>query len=168
MRVVEQVEELGPELQAGALTEVEGDVFDGREIYVDVTRAVKRGAGGGAEFPGGSVHEGARIEPTLNCMYGVGGGAGWVGGYRAGFIRIADFVGTVHAQEVVVKERSGIVGAIDDEEREAGSGLDDGIGLPVAEDGVDRPAPVGAPGFAFAEGQVVENAAGETVIEIEL
>ena len=67
LRMVEELKELSPELQIHRLSQRK--VFDYRKISVDKTRAINRSAGGGAEFAGRGLHEGAGVEPVLQRMY---------------------------------------------------------------------------------------------------
>ena len=114
------------------------------------------------------MDKGTGIEPVLERMHTRAGLAGWVRRNLATHIGVTDFVRTVHAQKVVVKEVAGFIGTVDYEKWEARCGSDDGIRFPVAEDGIDRSAPNWAQRLPLAKGQVIEKAACKTVIEIEL
>src|SRR6266567_7269531 len=66
LRVIEQVEELRPELQSHPFPERQREVLDDREIRVYETRSINRGPGSRAEFSGGRLRERTGIEPILN------------------------------------------------------------------------------------------------------
>ena len=58
--------------------------------------------------------------------------------------------------------------AVDEGNGEAGGDALDEGDLPVAEEGIRERIPTAAEGLATAEGQVVEDAAGEAVVQVDL
>ena len=66
--MVEQVEELSPELQVHAFAEGEREVLDKGKIGVHETGPIDWGASRGAEFTERSFDKRTGVEPVLNGM----------------------------------------------------------------------------------------------------
>src|SRR5215831_1232480 len=65
LRMVEEVEKFGTELQVHAFPERNRKVLHHREVGIHKARAVDRGPGSGAQLTRGGLREGAGIEPVL-------------------------------------------------------------------------------------------------------
>src|SRR5438477_7047604 len=166
--MVEKVEELSPELQIGAFAERQRDVLNDRKVNVHKTWTVDRSTRGCAQFSGRGLCEGAGIEPVLNRVDSRRSHATRIALDRPCLVWIADLVWTLVSASVIGEEHSRSITAIDYEQRESGSGPDDRIQLPVPEDGIGRTAPITAELLTFPEWQVVQDAGGEAVIQIQL
>ena len=110
LRVVEQIEEFGTELQIHPFAQSEWEIFDDGEIRIHETRTVDRRAGSGAKRADGELLRSpatdrysrkgsrrsglkrARVEPVLVRMNLRGSSAGRVCGNRSGLVWIANFV----------------------------------------------------------------------------
>ena len=68
---------------------------------------------------------------------------------------------------VVRKILSGNVTAIDYVQRESRRSPFNQIDLPMSQRGVNRTAPVAAPVLTLAEWQIVDNAGGEAIVEVQ-
>ena len=66
MRMIKEIEELGPELQIHSLADRQWKVLDYREIGVYITRTVDGCAVGVSQFSGGRFLESTGIEPIGN------------------------------------------------------------------------------------------------------
>ena len=63
LRMVEDIEELCPEIYRHTFTEGQGDMLDEREIRVHEIRSVERSSGSISEFPGLRVDKALGVEP---------------------------------------------------------------------------------------------------------
>src|SRR5580700_8053447 len=117
--MVEQIEELCPELQTHALVERQREVLDHREVCVHKTRAINRCAGCGAELAdrkllrgtsasrcGGEsdrrrLRKSAGIEPVLFGVNLGWGGAARIGSDGAGLVRITHLIRSLEGVAVV-------------------------------------------------------------------
>ena len=96
MRVVKEIEELGPELQIHSLADRQWKVLDYREIGVYITRTVDGCAVGVSQFSGGRFLESTGIEPIGNRVNFGRRNASRIGCNWPRLVRIADLVRTLH------------------------------------------------------------------------
>src|ERR1700722_3596327 len=164
--MIGQVEELSPELHTHALAKRQRTTLNARKIRVHEARPVNRCARGRAKFSGGSRHKRAGVEPVLESV-NLGGTVG-AAGFGAGLIGIADQVWARICIAVIREKHARRVAAVNYEQGESRRDPLDKIQLPVPEDGIRRATPIAAELPAFSERQIVENAGGEAVVEIEL
>src|SRR5215469_5521437 len=166
LRMVEEIEKFGTELQVHAFPERNREVLHHREVGIHKARAVDRSSGSGAQLTPWGLREGAGIEPVLNGvdLRGAVGAAS----LRPGLVRVSHLVRTLERVSVIGKEHPGSVSAINDKQRKPRRGVFDHVQLPVAQDCIGCTAPVAAKVLALAKRQVVQNAGGKVVVEIEL
>src|ERR1700691_3791258 len=166
LRVIEQIEKLGPKLQLHGLAPRQREVFDDGKIRVHETRAVNRSAGSDTEFSRRRVGESTGVEHCARqAVWPVG---------------IAHDVGAVEAKKVVIEilpcvpgcrvltECWAGIGAVDDEERESRLGSLHQIDLPVPQNGVGSSSPVAAVVLPLAEWKIIEDAGGESIVQVQL
>ena len=106
LRMVEQVEELGPELQVHAFVEGQREVLNDREIRVDEARTVHWGSSSRAKFSKRSLGKSARVEPVLNRVDSRGRHATGIARHRTWFRGIAHLVWTLVSAAVIGEEHS--------------------------------------------------------------
>ena len=97
--MIEEVEELSPELQIGALAERQWKILDDREIRVDEARSVDWSTRRSAKLASWSLCESARIEPVLKRMNLRG--AACLTALITRFVWVADLVGTLVRASVI-------------------------------------------------------------------
>src|ERR1700722_5908213 len=88
--------------------------------------------------------------------------------FRPASIGIANFVGPVQHISIPHEVHARLVVAIDDKQWKSGDSLFDYVHLPVAEHCVDRAAPIATEMLALAKWEVVKDAGGELIVEVEL
>src|SRR5580704_18198998 len=164
--MVEEVKELSPELQIHGLAEGQREVLEDREIRVDKIRPINRRAGSCSEFSQRGLRKSAGVEPILVSVDL--GRAVRIATFRPCLVRIAHFVRTLQGEAVIGEVRARLIGAIDHKQREAGGDSFDQIHLPMPEEGVGGGTPATAKPFALAEWQVIKDAGGKVVIEVQL
>src|SRR5436305_5539024 len=98
LRMIEQVENLCPEIQTHSLT-WQGELFDDGKVGIDEIRSGQRGARCVAQFPWRRLRKRARIEPVGDCMHLRGAACA-----ASGFIRIANQIRTDQAVRVTVQQ----------------------------------------------------------------
>src|SRR5579863_3106871 len=108
--MVEQVEELSPELQVRALAESQRKILDDREVGINEARPVDRRTSSGTELPGRRLRKGAGVKPVLD---GVDLGRTICSSPR--LVGIADLIRPLERAAVIREEDSRFIGAIDDE-----------------------------------------------------
>src|SRR5438874_13246079 len=102
--MVEQVEELSPEVYRHSLAIWQQEVFDQGKIGVDKVRAIKRRARGIPEFPIRCADEALRVEPFIQGPAAASG---------------TDLVWTVKVVSIVGKIHAGTIVAVDQEHRKS-------------------------------------------------
>src|ERR1700731_1625352 len=161
--MIEEVEELSPELQVHAF--VKRKVLDGGKIRVHKARSGDRRARTGSELSRRCAFKCTGIEPGCQSVNPSRCDAGGIRSHRARLIRVAHLVGAVSESATVPKEtHTGFVSAIDHEERESGSCFFDYIHFPVSQDRVGRATPVAAILPALSKGKVVDHAGREVIV----
>src|SRR5581483_9777990 len=121
--MVEQIEELGLELETHAFAERERKVFDHGEIRVHEPWTIDRSTGCDTEFPSGRLHKRTRVKPVLNCVDLTGRGATGIACDRPRLIWITDLIGTLVRASVVGEEHSRPIATIHDEQGESRRGV---------------------------------------------
>src|ERR1700722_6379713 len=157
LRMVEKVEEFRPEVQSHVFPG-KGELFDHGEVGVDEIGTYDRDTGRVSELTRSRCDKAGRINPLkLAVVRGVGTAA-------------SDLVRTVEVVAIAagIEGDAGGVGAVDEGNREARSNLLDERELPASKQGVGDPIPVASILLAPAERQIVNEAAGETVVEVDL
>src|SRR5215469_1967171 len=123
--MVEQVEELGAELQAHPFAEGEYEVLDNGEIGIHEARTVHWSARSGPEFSDGcwirvGAEKGTRIEPILKRVHLGGCDTTGISRDLSTFIRVTDLEGPIKPAAAVPEERhTRRIVAVDYEERKA-------------------------------------------------
>ena len=142
LRGVGDVVDLGAELCAEAIGEVEG--FEKRDVAGGEAGAVERVAG--------------------DIALGSGGGLREIAGevLAADAVRLEDRTGDVGAEAV-----GAAVGRVDDREGRACLSRDDGVHLPAADDEVEAAVHIGAEHAAATDGEVGQGADDEVVTNVE-
>src|SRR5579864_1510039 len=111
--MVEQIEELSPELQIHALAERQRKILDDRKIGVHKSRTVERRARGSAKFSGWRRRKSAGIKPILE---GVNlARAVCLAPFRSWLVGITDLVGTRVSVAVIGEKHTRRVAAVDHE-----------------------------------------------------
>ena len=105
LRVIEQIEELSPEIQIRTLAECQRDAFDDREIRIDKVGSVDGSAGGISQLSVGGVDQTLRVKPLAQA--------------RAGGLNAADLVGAVEVVPIVCQGYAREVAAVDGENGES-------------------------------------------------
>src|SRR5215472_4324181 len=171
--VVEEVEEFRAEVQPHILPR-QLELLNEREVGVDEVRADDGRAVGVAEFADGWRAETRCVEPL---RHRVRTGVGIAAFNRVGAIEVSDVAvqqgggyethtGPGWAWYRTRKDCEGV--AIDDGDGEARSDVFDDGDLPIAQHIVDGTAPGRAPFFACAEGQIIDHARSEVIIEVDV
>ena len=151
LRMVENVEYFRTELNLGALTEGQGEVFKGREVEIHKVRPEKRSPVGIAQSARCGLHEATRVEEIVDGLR-----------LSAGKRAIANLVRTILPRVIPSQGRPRVVYG-GDEKREPGSDSRNSIDLPVAQHGFCSAMKVFAEPAASAKGQIVNRTGGEVV-----
>src|ERR1700688_712243 len=165
MGMVKEIEELGAKLQIHSFSR-QGKVLDYREIRVHETRTIDRRPGHRAQLSRGRGCESARIEPigeSVNLSRTIR-----TASFGACLVRIAHLIRPLQNQSVVEEEDAGLIRAIDHEERKPRLGPFDDIDLPISQHCVNRSTPVAAEMPSLTERQIIENAGGKDIVQVEL
>src|ERR1700690_1864515 len=150
--MVEEIEELRPELQVHTLVG-QLEVLDSREIRIHEVRPVDGSGGSRSELSRRWSDIALGVEPLAQG--------------RMAALRIANLVGAVPVGEVVQEVHAGLVGAVVHVDGESRKNSFNHVNRPTSQHGVDWAVPVTTELLALAEGQGIEHAGGELVVEIE-
>ena len=152
--VVEEVEELGAELEAEALRDLRG--LEQREIPVSVAGAYEAVAAGVADGAVGGRGKGVGVEVLR----------GPLGGAAAGVELAGEVWVDVGADGIAAVTGAGGVVAELRREGEAGGEADDGRDAPAGDEVLGEFVGVGEEGLAVADGQIVGGVGGEEVADV--
>src|SRR5215472_10866309 len=154
--MVEEVEDLGPEIQAHVFPR-QRELLDDRKVRVHEVGTIYGHTIGVAKEALRGRDEACGINVLELGVVGVN-------------IATRDLVRTVEVVSVtaVVEENSGRVNAVDQGDRKAGRDLLDQGQLPASEKRVGCVAPIAPELLAPAERQIVNDARGEAVVEVDL
>src|SRR5512135_554196 len=166
LRMIEDIEELRSEVQVHPFAERE--MLDKGQVGIYESRSGDRRAGRISQFARRRRHERAGIEPGGKRVHLCRTYAAGVGGHVTRLIGIAHHIRPVEAISVPLEEGAGLVVAGDHEHGKPGRGFFNCVYFPVSQNGVGRSVPVAPKALALAEGQIVENAGRELVVEVEL
>ena len=158
--MIKEVEELCAEVQAHPLA-WQRELLDNGEVGVDEIRTDDGDARRVAQFAGGGRNEAGWIDPLRlpeEAMVRV------VSVATGNLVRPVPVVGIAAG----IEADAGLVKAVDERDWKTGRDSLDQRQLPVADDGVGCIVPSAAELLAAAKGQVINDAGGEAVIEIDL
>ena len=155
--VIEEIEELGAEVQAHPFAR-QRELFDYGEVGVDEIGADGWDARGIAQLAGSGCGEAGCIDPLQLAVVRVGG------------VATGDPVGPVPVISVaaILEEGAGLIIAVDQRNRESGGDSLDQRHLEVAHDRVGHLIPTAAELLSAADGQIVNDTAREAVCEMDL
>lgn len=147
--MIEQVEEFASELQIDVLPHLE--VFHSGKVGIHESRAIERRPISVPEFSCRSIYEATRIEEPL---------------YRG----VADMAAAdlVRAINVAGKTYARIVAAGHHEQRKSGSRFFNYVDLPPSQGGIGHSVPGTAEVLPSAEGQIINHASREAMIQLDL
>src|ERR1700751_3911777 len=104
LRVVEQIEELSPELQSHSFPKRENEVLHGGEIGIHKPRPIQRSARRCAEFSRIRTLKCTGVEPRCKSMNSTGCCAAWISRNRSRLIGVTHFVGAIETGRAVPDE----------------------------------------------------------------
>ena len=171
--MVEDIEELSPELHHHAFAERQGKVLDGGEIRVHKSRSVNGSAWSIAKLSRGCFFKCARVKPVCQGVNLIRRRTRGVGGHRPRLVWISHLVGPVQAVAIPLEIYSSRISTVDgvaiyNEEWKSRGYLFNYVYLPISEDCVGSRPPIAAETLTLAKWQVVDHASSELLIEVQL